>query len=264
MALVRNIVRVPPAVLVLLLWSCLAGAQEPGTGQVTRQGMLEMLNEMEQLQREMQQLRGELEVQSHIIEQMRRQQRQQYVDVDQRINRLQSGRSFSGVAESIEPTSRQPSLTESNLPTPVVSRPEPDATAIGGVADEVAYNNARGLLADGQYIPAVGAFRKFILTYPVSTLVPNAQYWLAETYYKTRQFKAALDEFLVVVEKYPGSPKALDAKLKIGFIHYELQDWQLARQVLTEITEQPPSSTAVQLTQRLAQQRLERMGREGH
>ena len=262
MALVRNIVLVPPVVLALLFWSGLVGAQEPG--QVTRQSMLEMLSDMEQLQREVQQLRGELEVQSHTIEQMRRQQRQQYVDIDQRINRLQSGRSFSGATQTIEPTPPQPSLTETNLPAPAVSRPEPDTTAIGRVAEEVAYNDAKGLLEDGQYIPAVGAFRKFILAYPASPLVPNAQYWLAETYYKTRQFKAALNEFLVVVDKHPGSPKALDAKLKIGFIHYELQDWQLARQVLTEITEQPPSSTAAQLTKRLAQQRLDRMTREGH
>ncbi len=261
MALVRNIVLVPPAALALLLWSGLAGAQ--GLGQVSRQGMLDMLNEMEQLQREVQQLRGELEVQSHTIEQMRRQQRQQYVDIDQRINRLQSGRRFPEITATLQPTSPQPPLPGTHLPAPAAGRPEPGTTAIGGVADRVVYNEAFGLLKDGEYASAANGFRKFLSIYPASAYADNAQYWLAETYYKTHQFKAALDEFLVVVEKYPSSPKALDAKLKIGFIHYELQDWQLARQVLTEITEQPPSSTATRLTQRLAQQRLGRMTREG-
>jgi TolA-binding protein len=47
--------------------------------------------------------------------------------------------------------------------------------------------------------------------------------------------------------------------LKLGYAHYELKDWAKSRQVLTELRQKYPSSTAA----RLAASRLERMAQEG-
>jgi len=274
MAAVRTIALALPAALLLLATAAVAREpapvrQAPGA-RVTQQGMLEMLNEMEQLQREVQQLRGEVEVQSHTIEQMRRQQRQQYVDIDRRINGMERSGGAPPVPapEPIEQNYMQPAPIEQTYvppvetipPEPAAGQPQSDTTAIGSVADNIAYREAKGLLNDGQYAPAVSAFRQFLATYPNSVYTDNAQYWLAETYYKTRQYKAALDEFLVVITDHPSSPKALDSKLKVGYIYYELKDWELARRALTEVQRQSPTST----TGRLARQRLDRMERERH
>ena len=50
------------------------------------------------------------------------------------------------------------------------------------------------------------------------------------------------------------------AKLKMGYIRYELKDWDKARELLNQVVQSYPGSTSA----RLAQERLERMSSEGH
>ena len=51
-----------------------------------------------------------------------------------------------------------------------------------------------------------------------------------------------------------------DAKLKMGYIQYELKDWAKAREMLDRVVKDYPGSTSA----RLAQERLDRLQREGH
>ena len=67
-------------------------------------------------------------------------------------------------------------------------------------------------------------------------------------------------EFSKVINTYPVSSKVADARLKLGFTHYELGQYEEARIELTRVRAQFPNSTVANL----AQQRLERMSREGH
>ena len=103
------------------------------------------------------------------------------------------------------------------------------------------------------------AFQQFLVTYPDSELADNAQYWLAETYYVTRQFDEALAAFKVVIHDYPRSRKVPDALLKMGYCNYELKRWDAARGALNQVRTDYPETTAA----RLAGQRLERMEGEG-
>ena len=54
-------------------------------------GLVDMLTQIEQLQRDVQQLRGEIEVQSHTLEDMQRRQRELYLDIDRRLQPLETG-----------------------------------------------------------------------------------------------------------------------------------------------------------------------------
>jgi tol-pal system protein YbgF len=96
------------------------------------------------------------------------------------------------------------------------------------------------------------------VSYPESQLADNAQYWLAESYYVTDQFENALQEFEVVIGKYPRSRKVPDALLKIGYSNYELKRWDAARGSLARVQSEYPDTTAA----RLAEQRLKRMDDE--
>ena len=122
------------------------------------------------------------------------------------------------------------------------------------------YDRALEQLKEGRYTEASSAFKAFLEKYPGSSYADNAQYWLGEVYYVTREFQPALSEFGKVVDGYPDSTKIADAKLKIGYIQYELKDWAKARQMLTQVVQAYPGTT----TARLAQERLDRMKREGH
>ena len=125
---------------------------------------------------------------------------------------------------------------------------------------QAAYDQAFNLLRSAQYDQAITAFKQFIADHPKGPLSDNAQYWLGEADYVTRQFPAALAEFQKVVTDYPDSPKVPDAELKVGFTHYEMAQWDDARKTLTDVVSKYPDSSAA----KLAQNRLQKMKAEGH
>ncbi|MGB5438197.1 MAG: YbgF trimerization domain-containing protein, partial [Gammaproteobacteria bacterium] len=66
-------------------------------------GLVDMLNRLEQLQQSLQEMRGEMEVQANTLQQIQRQQRQQYLDIDRRLRQLESAPA-AGTAAAIAPS----------------------------------------------------------------------------------------------------------------------------------------------------------------
>lgn len=135
--------------------------------------------------------------------------------------------------------------------------PAPTAPDAGG--EQAAYRAASDLLRIGRYEDAIAGFQAQLQHYPGGGLADNAQYWIGEAYYVTRQFDRALAEFQRVAAQYPQSPKAADALLKVGYIQYERRQFAAARQTLTGLKTTWPDSPAA----RLAENRLSRMKEEG-
>ncbi len=244
---------------------------------VDNQALLNMAQRIEALQREVQELRGENERLVHEINTLKTRQREQYLDIDRR---LQSSTSVPGTAsipassgvsvtntEGMQsqdvtqspPTSLPPSATSTSSQIETTT----SGTTVATVASSDAaqdYKNAFTLLKQGKYDDSIVAFGSFLQTHPDSKYAANAQYWLAEANYVSKHYPQALSEFSKVVNKYPASSKVADARLKLGFTHYELGQYEEARVELTRLRAQFPNSTVASL----AQQRLERMSREGH
>ena len=57
---------------------------------LSNQGLLEMLQTLQNLEMEINQLRGDLEVQNHVLEQIKKRQRDLYTDIDRRLQRIES------------------------------------------------------------------------------------------------------------------------------------------------------------------------------
>lgn len=252
------------AVAACLLLTSLPGQAQPRLeDRVTRleqllnsRGLVEMLTQLEQLQREVQALRGEVELQGHELQQLKARQRDLYVDLDRRLQQLEAG--------AAAPAPAVPAATGSPAAPAAPGQPAGAAatapSAAGADAARADYQRALDILREGRYRQAGEAFQAFLKAHPDSAYADNAQYWLAETYYVTRQFDTALSEFERVLKQYPGSSKTPDARLKIGFIHYEKGNWDQARQALQQVVAEHPGTTAA----RLAAERLARMKREGH
>jgi len=211
------------------------------------EGLVSLLKQLEQLQQENQVLRGQVEQLEFRREQAETAQKQQYLDVDQRLQNLEKlvgqrqvaaldGRSVLDGGE----------LQPGQLPVP-------------GGTDRANYQAAFELLKQGRYKEASAALKQFMVAFPDSSLSDNAQYWLAETHYVSQSYSKAQKEFTVVVEKYPQSRKIPDALLKIGYCNYELKRFTDARKSLQAVVANYPETTAA----RLAGQRLERMTAEG-
>ncbi|MGB5178883.1 MAG: tol-pal system protein YbgF [Gammaproteobacteria bacterium] len=233
-------------------------------------GLLEMLSRVEQMQRDIQQLRGDIEVQTHTLEDIQRRSREQYLDIDRRLQQLETGQ--AGVASPVDPMDAQmpvtvmppatpapPVMTSTPVPEPTRAplQTAPPAVQAGELAE---YEQALAILREGNYDEATRAFNRFLANYPSSSYSDNANYWLGETYYVTRDFDRALATFMQLTENYPNSPKAPDSFLKTGYIYYEKQDWPAARQALDTVISGYPGTTAA----RLAADRLQRMKKDGH
>ena len=242
--------------------------------------LLEMLNRIEQLQADVQQLRGDVELQTHRLEDLQRQQREQYLDTDRRLQQLETGLT-GGATGSMQPAPGmlpEPVSPQAQLPVPVVTAPPPPlqppgmqppaeplesppgAAVANTAAAQAEYDTALAILREGRYAEAAQAFNRFLVANPGSAYADNASYWLGETYYVTRDFDQALGTFQALVSRYPQSSKVSDSHLKMGYIYYEKKDWKAARQNLELVVNQFPGTT----TARLAADRLQRMKQEGH
>ena len=215
---------------------------------VDSQSLLEMSRKLDAMELELRGLRGDIETLQFELQGLNSRQRDQYMDIDSRLQGLESG-GTAGVAA----TSGAVVASSAGSAAAPVAGP---ATA----SEQESYNAAFNALKDGRYEQAASAFSQFLATFPASNLADNAKYWYAETFYVRRQFAEALSTFEAVVKDYPDSRKTPDALLKIGYCNYELGQWSQAKSALTQVGQRFPDSTAA----RLAGQRLDKIKAEGH
>jgi tol-pal system protein YbgF len=205
---------------------------------LANQSLLDLSQRIEASQNEVRTLRGQLDELQHNLTKTQDQQRELYGDVDRRLTVVEGG--VAAGAAGAAPSAA------GGLPVPQGD-------------DRANYQAAFDLLKDGKYTEAASAFKQFLTTFPTSALADNAQYWLGEAHYVTKQYPDALRDFRTVIEKYPESRKIPDALLKVGYCNYELKNWGEARSSLDQVVKQYAETTAA----RLASQRLAKMATEG-
>ncbi len=232
---------------------------------------LELLNRIQELQTEIQALRGLIEQQAFEIEGLKRRQREQYIDLDTRMGRIEGrppGLSSEADVDTATHTPGQLTMEEPDIRPDVDGgvRTDPldpaDVAPIEPMSDPAderrAYDEAFQALKDGRYAESARRFQSFLEQFPAGQFADNAQYWLGESYYVTQNYRVALDTFRQLLERYPQSAKTSDTLLKIGYCHYELREWEDAERVLNEVVERYPDTTVARLAQgRLRALRLE-------
>lgn len=212
---------------------------------VQNESLIELASSIQQLESQVQTLRGEIETLRFESENAAGRQRELYLDVDRRLQTLESqGR---GAAVGGAP--------QGAFSAGGGGAPAGGAVAAQGGGDQQAYQAAFELIQARRYQEANRAFNQFLVTYASSPLGDNAQYWLAETHYVQRDFAGALPEFQKVIDGYPRSAKIPDALLKIGYCNAELNNVGAARTALERVMREFPDTTAA----RLAEQRLGRL-----
>ncbi|AMN47150.1 hypothetical protein ACG33_08575 [Steroidobacter denitrificans] len=203
---------------------------------LTNQSLLDLSQRIAAAQDEARVLRGRLDELQHELGKTQEQQREMYGDVDRRLARL----------EGVNAGAAGGRTSASGLPVPQGD-------------DRANYQAAFDLLKDGKYPEAIRGFGQFLKTFPDSALADNAQYWLGEAHYVTKQYTEAMRNFHKVLDDYPNSRKTPDALLKIGYCAYELKNWNEARAALGQVVQRFGDTTAA----RLANQRLAKMDGEG-
>jgi tol-pal system protein YbgF len=206
---------------------------------LTNQSLLELAKRIDTLQADIRNIRGEVELLQNQSEGGKQQSRSLYGDLEKRLAALET---LGGVgAGGAPPVGAPPSLGA--LPPP------------GAGGEQASYDIAFNALKGSDYPKAINGFKSFVAAYPSSPLASNAQYWLGEAYYVTREYQSAITAFQKVTTEWPDSRKVPDALVKIGFTQSALGRNGDARVTLEEVVRRFPGSEAAQL----ASERLRRL-----
>ena len=184
----------------------------------------QIYQQVQQLQQEVRDLRGQLEVQANIIERMKQDAKSRYLDLDQRITDLKnrplpSESTTNSTTTATTPTQETTSTPVATVETPTASDTATAAPAVPNPDDgKRAYFAAYQVFKTGGPNKAINPMRNFIKTYPQSTLIPSAYYWLGEFYLAASpsDVSNAKKSFRIVAEQFSSAPKAASALLKLG------------------------------------------------
>jgi tol-pal system protein YbgF len=207
------------------------------------QATAELFYMIQQLQREVRDLRGQVEEQQHQISRLQQQGRDRYVDLDQRILEL-SKAVESGASAAQQPTAAGASADSGRLtPARVYRSPEPE--------EQKTYNDIIDLIRNKKdYDTAITRLYEFVDTYPEGDLTVNAYYWLGEVYLAKPQLEQARQAFTIVATRYSDHRKAPDAVYKLGVTLDRLGEKDEARRRMTSVVEQYPNSGAAELAKK--------------
>lgn len=221
----------------------------------SRSSNVDLLNQVNELRREVVALRSQVEELQHGLGQLRETSRAQYLDADGRLNRLESG---------VLPADDGNGGDALPVPVPeatAAADPDPPAPLLAQDPDErTAYEVAFGALRAGEYEQATELFQQFLQAHPDGALAPNAHYWLGESFYVLEDYERARREFATLIERFPEDSRAPRALLKVGLSQFGLQQLDAAEQTLGSVLERyPGSDAAVTADDRLRAIRLSRL-----
>lgn len=224
------------------------------TGRAGRNASAELYVQLQTLQVEMSELRGLVEQQAYLIEQLSQRRMDDYRNLDRRIGELQQ-QMQGGVAPRQraaavrEPVTSAPPKTLSSSQVYSTASAPPPAAAAPGVreADDAreVYSTAYQMVKDRQFSKAKVGLSAFIKDFPASEYVPSAHFWLGELYYLDSSLEKSRDSFEALVTGYSKHRKAAEAKFKLGKIYHQLGDVDQARAMLESVLNDHPNSTAV-------------------
>lgn len=186
--------------------------------------------QMNRLQQEVSELRGLSEEHAYQLEQILERQRDLYQEIDRRVGELRSS-GGSGTSPSV-------SVPASG------SNTSGQFTYSDDLSENEAYDRAIALvLEERRYDDAIPEFQAFIESYPQSTYLGNAHYWLGQLLYARNDYDGAQVHFREVVDNYADSNKRADCMLKLGIIAQSENNTSRARERYQQVLNEYPDST---------------------
>lgn len=195
-----------------------------------------LMLQVRDLQQQLADQRGLVEELNYQIQILQQEQKERYVDLDQRLLNMQQQLDMQAVA----PAEREVSSSLS-------------ANAVSDEDILAEYNAARELIRSRDFPGAIAALSEFARSHPNHELTPNAWYWLGEVHLVSRQVSQAQAAFETVVEDYEDHAKVPDSLYKLGVIAQQQEQGSQAAQLFNRVISDYPGSQSA----KLAQARLE-------
>lgn len=211
-----------------------------------------LLTQIQGMQKEIQELRGQIEVQNHDIKVLKEQQLTFYKDLDARIHKAPTTPAqVSAVVlpdhpkpAAVPPT--QPSVPHSETIVPATMAPE---RSNNPAEEQIHYLAAYDLIKNKHFNDAIPAMQSFVAQYPNGGYTANAHYWLGELYMTQKDFIKAITQFDIVLSQFPASSKSAPSLLKSAYALASSGKKQEAIVRLKQVIKQYPDTQTAQMAE---------------
>jgi len=179
------------------------------------------IERFDQVQQDIQSLRGIVDVQSHEIENLKTQLAA--------VGGKSSGATTEKAVTNIE---------------------NKGAVNVAGTAnnEEIKhYQTAFNYLKSRDYAKSLRLFNEFITDFPDGKYTPNAHYWLGEIYLLQGEYSLAETNLKHVIENSAGHNKTPDAILKLAMVYVNMKNTDKARELVAQLEKQYPNTTAARM-----------------
>jgi tol-pal system protein YbgF len=180
---------------------------------------LDFANQFETLKGDISKLRGQIEVLTYELEAAQKRQKDFYVDLDNRLRKLEPG-------------------TE--------AKPAAEAKPADPAAETRDYEAALAAFRGARYKDALNLMSAFIKAYPKSSFQPSAHYWAASSLYQLKDYARAAESFGTVASNWPDDAKAPDSLLNQANAFAAAGDARNSRKALELLVEKYPASQPAQ------------------
>jgi tol-pal system protein YbgF len=109
------------------------------------------------------------------------------------------------------------------------------------------YRQAKSDYDKGNFDLALAGFQNYIVQFPDTSMVDNAQYWVGECLYSKKDFSKAIEAFSKVIKNYPKSDKVAGAKLKVGLSYLNEKNIIKAKEYLNKVIKEHPLSNEAEI-----------------
>ena len=197
--------------------------------------LAELFYQLQLLQREVLNLRGQVEEQTYLVKRLQRDQKEQYLDLDRRLVAVSASQPAPG------PVSTLPGVADDGAPV------------TANLSERESYNAAFEAMRAREFDRSLLGFQNLIERFPNGKYTPNAYYWIGELYsVDETDLELARQSFMQVASLYPDHQKAPDAQYKLGVVYHKLGDTETAKQYLERVQETYPGTSAANLAQKYA------------
>jgi tol-pal system protein YbgF len=181
---------------------------------IVSRNQIDFANQVESIKADIAKLRGQIEVLTHELEAAQKRQKDFYVDLDNRLRKLEQA--------------------------PVEAKVE--APKVDQAQETRDYEAALAALKASKFKEAATAFNGFIKTYPTGSLAASAHYWGAYAHTQARDHAAAAELFGKFAAGWPNDERAPVA-LESRIANFDaLKDWKSSRAVVEQLAERYPNS----------------------
>jgi len=183
--------------------------------QASQGAILDLQNQIEKLRTENTQLRGQIESLQKQTDDLTKNQKTYYQDLDNRLTRF------------------EPQTIEVEGLTGVVQ-----------AGERSAYEEALNAFQNNQVKKADSDLTAFIRKYPSSPYLPLALFWSGNTKYVLKDYNGSINQLQTLITRFPGHQRVPAAMLTLGNANLESGKKAVAKKVLSDLIAKYPDSDA--------------------